>query len=391
MSVAAETGLDFLRRNQGRRCGGASAPPTLFGMGGKETGEEAADRAAQDTRVDLGYEVATEEWAAIAVTGSGATARMNEAAEEERYARWIPCRFVDGKDVGRIAAWLETPDGFPLPVRVGQVGAAALAAVPDGDDKNAPPLLMCESRAVERVVALEADFFPWEQVESFAAALYANNFRLLIPRRRRADIHPYDFGALHDTVSKRTTEEMFYLESRAARGAATLVSEDARVFPTVPTVLDGRLEDKAWGFAPTAPVVGVIKKHAKMDYLHPLGGQVFFRLRPGERTPLFAIERSRLSVVTWYLRTDALSVSAPNEGIVRVELPRAFFEETIGRQPFDFVNYLSRRLLRWRTRDGTYERAAVTLLPIQRAEEALGAHFTDLDRVIRDFYRLTQL
>ncbi|GEM_PF-504722 len=382
----------FLRRYGGRRCGDMGAPPSLFGMGGtdEETGEAGGEGVEAPT-VLLDYEVARSQWSARPLSP------VPSAREEQPFEALLPVRYVDGKDVGRTAAWLETPQGFPLPVRVGQIGAVALRVAPDPLWPGGPPRLECEQRVVERVVALEANYFPWDEIEGVAAALHANGFRFLIPSKRSANTGAFDFAALHNIVNKRTTEEMFRLEGRVARGSGSV--EPGAPYPTEPTVLDGRLEDKIgpgvatslpFGFTVDAPVFGVIKKHATLDYLHPEGGRVFFNLKAGERTPAFVLMRKRLAVVTWYVRTDAADRTAPNEGVLRVEVSQHFFEQVVGGD-FGFLDSLSRHLIRCRTRDATYGRAAVTLQPIQRAEELLAARFLELDRIVGDFYRLVRL
>lgn len=374
-------GADFLIRHGGQKCGSTSAPPMLIGWGQDDEEEKPENR----TVVHRDYEVPESQWKAMPLHSPADASEGTEA----KFERWKPVRFVDGKDVGRTAAWLEAPNGFPIPVRVGQIGAAALLADPR---LPAPAPLRREFEEVSRVVALEADFFPWHEVESFAAALHANGFRLLIARRQREQ-SPGDFGALENTVNKRTTEEMLRLEGRAVRGSEIWPAcpDDSFVYPGCPTVLDGRLEDKTWGFAKSAAVFGVVKRHVTLDYLHQRGLQVFIRLRSNERTPMMTIERTRLKVVTWYARTDVVN-PAPNEGIIRIEVPMDFMQSHIPMADrARFANWLSRTLLAMRTRDETYGRAAVTLYPVQRVEESLGACFTHLDAIVRDFYSLTGL
>jgi hypothetical protein len=368
--------LDFLRNYNGRRAGIYGDAPGLFSP---ETNEDEDPTEETGTQVDLDYEISRNQWSPIKLGD------LHGCESETDGSLWtyLPLRYVDGKDVGRTAVWVESPSGLPVPIRVAQIGATALCAT-----RNDPHLLTlgldCESRTVEKVVAFEADMFPWNEVESFAAALQANGFRLLIAKRR-TETKDFDFPALQNTTNKRTTEEMFRLERQAIRGNC---SASVSHFPQIPTVADGRLEDKTAGFSPTAPVFGVIKKQWNWDYLHTLGYQVYFSLKPCERTPAFLLDR-HLPVVTWYVRTDALEASGPTEGVIRIEVSQEFYERVIGRRNFDFLNRLSRYLIRCRTKDSGYGRAAVTLYPIQRAEEILSARFASQDRVITDFYHLT--
>jgi hypothetical protein len=131
----------------------------------------------------------------------------------------------------------------------------------------------------------------------------------------------------------------------------------------------------------------VIKSH-QHEYLHPAGIQLRLRLEPGERTPLFALPQEKLPVVSWYLRLCGTAATMPNWGVVRVELPLAWFD---GRRNGDgdaYVASLCRLLCAYRTRDGGYSRAAVSLHPIVRAEELLGALFTPSSELASQFCRL---
>jgi hypothetical protein len=377
-------GLDFLKQHGGRRSGAYSAAPSLFlsQQNPEEEGDDTADTTG--THVNLDYETEGNPWATQDIEEDNDTDSNNP--EDFGSWQWTPRRFVDGKDVGRTAAWLESPDGWPIPVRVAQIGAATLYSCNDEGTNGEPWRLDCETRLVEKVVALEADQFPWDEVESFAAALHANGFRLLIARRGEG-ITPFEFDALQNTAKKRSNEEMFRLERQAIRGCRETPAAYSAA-PLIPTLADGRLEDKRGGFAQTDPVYGVIKKHNNLRYLNAESGLVFYRLCPGERTPAFSVVRPQFSIVTWYLRLDSLSVSGPTEGVVRVELTKTFFEDVI-RGDFGFVNRLSRFILRCRTRDSGYQRAAVTVLPIQQTEEKLRAHFAPAELITNDFYHLT--
>ena len=116
---------------------------------------------------------------------------------------------------------------------------------------------------------------------------------------------------------------------------------------------------------------------------------MLYALRPGERTPALALTTEKLKLVTWYLRlTDG--DGGPLDGVVRIELSRAFFENT-ARGDFAYIDRLSRSFCRWRTRDAGYGRAGITLHPIQQAEELLRAHFVSTDTLISRFYHLSGL
>jgi hypothetical protein len=154
----------------------------------------------------------------------------------------------------------------------------------------------------------------------------------------------------------------------------------------VPTVVDGRLERRSGGFDQArCPVIGVIKTHHQ-NYLHPLGMQLMYQLQPGERTPVFAIPEA-LAVVSWYLR---FAGGMPNYGLVRVELPRRWFEQVKGRD-FGYIDQLSRLLYDYRCRDQSYGRAAISLHPTVRAEQSLAALFQPLSMLMSRFYRMAAL
>ena len=80
----------------------------------------------------------------------------------------------------------------------------------------------------------------------------------------------------------------------------------------------------------------------------------------------------------------------PNWGVVRLEVPAPFFEQALG-QDWAYLDRLSQVICAYRCRDESYGRAAVSIDPIRRAEESLGALFTQADKLISRFYHLTQL
>ena len=68
--------------------------------------------------------------------------------------------------------------------------------------------------------------------------------------------------------------------------------------------------------------IGVVKSHRTL-YAEGDGLTVIFRLRPGERTTIFAIEPSRRTpVASWYLRLRDATGRDPSFGLVRVEIAR---------------------------------------------------------------------
>ena len=79
----------------------------------------------------------------------------------------------------------------------------------------------------------------------------------------------------------------------------------------------------------------------------------------------------------------------PTYGIVRIEVPQKWFES----RGFDsqFIDQLSQVICAYRCRESSYGRAPVSLHPIVRAEESLGALFMPTNILTNRFYRLTGL
>jgi hypothetical protein len=78
----------------------------------------------------------------------------------------------------------------------------------------------------------------------------------------------------------------------------------------------------------------------------------------------------------------------PSWGLVRVEAPLAWFAR---HGSWALVDRLSRAIYVWRCRDASYGRAPVSLHPVVRAEELLGALFIPHGVLTSRFYRLTGL
>jgi hypothetical protein len=280
-----------------------------------------------------------------------------------------PIRFVDGKDVGYTIAWVRAPGGFPVPIRLSQIGSVAMYLT-NGECRR-------EFATVERVVSMVVDPFPWYEVESFAAALQAHNLRLL-PAFPPGGQPSYDFEQMRKAAENRSGDEMGVLEEAA-------IAQNA----DIPTIVDGRLESRRGGFdTKTSPVFGVIKTHYKR-YLHAKGMQVLYQLEPGQRTPVFSLPSKSLPVLSWYIRLAGGGGATPNWGIVRVEVPLSWFKDQ--KKDRKFIDQLSRTIFVYRCRERSYKRAAVSLHPIVRAEESLGSLFAPTSILTHRFYRLTRL
>ena len=281
-----------------------------------------------------------------------------------------PVRFVDGKDVGQTIAWVRSPHGQLVPIRLAQIGSISMR-VENGECRR-------EFHIAERVVSMEVDLFPWTEIEGFAAALQANGFRLLtrlVTRPPDEDV-TYDFEKMRQITQNRTKIEMRFLEE------AAIAYNDRE-----PTLVDGPLKNLSKGFNPNcSTVISVIKKPRKY-HLSPSDKQLLYQLEVGQRTPVFCLPKETIPVITWYLRLSAARETLPSGGIVRVEICQSWFEK-YHKSDWDFINKLSRTIYDYRCRESSYDRAAISLHPIVRGEESLGSLFDPLSILTNRFYRL---
>jgi len=283
-----------------------------------------------------------------------------------------PERFIDGCHAGRPVLCLRSPQGYPIPLVLAEVGAVALRLNGRTFDR--------EFRAVERVLGFVADPFPWEEVEAFAAAL-ANHpgLRLRVVPARMPDPEKYsffDYEVMRNQARNRCQQEMLSLE-RIALDAA----------PDVPTLVDGQLGGRigARAAAKRPLLVGLVKSPTPAA-LHPLGWRTVNDLPPGRRTPYFKDAReSDVPIASWYLRLAGGPHLAPNWGVVRVDVPWVQLKQHP--DPSGFVSRLSRWLVDARCRTDSYARMPVSLDPIVRAEDALKPLFTPLPVLVNRLYR----
>lgn len=344
-------GFEFLKNNGARRVRHYQPQPFLL--------EDGITQASTDEEQrNLDYELAHDQWHPATIV------------DQELPADWLgsPLRFIDGKDVGRTAAWLQTRKGHPIPVRVAEIGAVVI------EKKQGELRRVFDT--VERVVSMIIDQFPWDEVESFAIALREQDFRLL-PCTPAAG-PSYSFEEMRRATQNRTQNEMGRLEKQVLAMCDTL-----------PTLVDGRLDPRAGAFDQRlSPVVGMIKTHSR-NYLHPAGLRLLYEMQAGQRTPAFHIQ-GKLDLVSWYVRLNGLQGEMPDWGVVRLEITRQFFEQTVNKD-FSYLDCLSRVVYDYRCRDTHYGRAPISIYPIQRAEESLGSLFSSQDTLIQRFYRLTNL
>lgn len=361
-------GMDFLRRHGARRVREFSPQPELL--------TDSIPLQKDEEKVDLDYECDTSDWSPLNLP------RQCPTDWAER-----PQRFIDGKDVGRTIAWLQSEEGYPIPVRLAEVGAIALRIVENAEGQRE---LRREWKKVERVVAFMADLFPWDEVEEFAYALQGTDFRLLPVwsgsddennQRSEDPLNMFDFESMRKRAADGSKNEMLRLEREA-------LGQDN----TTPSLVDGSLEAHSAGFGQGDPVVGLVKTHSR-NYLNAEGWRTYYQLAPCQRTPAFCVpgrQRRTLDVISWYVRLDGARGELPNYGVVRVEVPKPFFEDTMLKD-WAYLDRVSKLVCDYRCRDAGYGRAAVSIHPIQRAEESLGALFTQGDTLISRFYHLTGL
>ena len=347
-------GLDFVRNYGGSRLEGGSSLPNPFDAPASD--EEDGQRIALDVEHD------PENWSAIDVN----------SVDSWKPGQWLlsPIRYIDGKDVGQIIAWIRSPEGFPVPIRLSQVGGIAMR-IEGGDIRR-------EFYRTERVVAMPVDFFPADEVESFALALQEHGFRLLPAMLTKME-YLTNYERLRRIADQRTREEMLTLEEAA-------IAQDAGI----PTIVDGTLDMHAGGFnKDTCPVFGVIKRHYR-NYLHTAGQLLLYDLNAGQRTPAFVIRREqRPALLSWYIKINNDTSITPDSGYVRVEVAYDWFDKQ--HLDWDFADRLSRVLFEYRCRQQSYSRAAVSLHPIVRAEEILGAAFHPELSLYQKFYHVTNI
>jgi hypothetical protein len=347
-------GLEFVRNNGGSRLEGGSPLPNQFGS--------PANVEEDEHRIQLDIERNPDDWAPISVI----------QIDHWRPGQWdySPIRYIDGKDVGQVIAWLRSPEGYPVPIRLSQVGGVAMRII-NGDIRR-------EFYQLEKVVSMPVDFFPADEIESFALALQPHGIRLLPATLMRSE-YAMNYEMLRNITDQRSREEMMTLEEVA-------IAQDA----STPTIVDGALDTHAGGFDKnTCPVFGVIKRHYRI-YLHPIGQLLLYQLNAGERTPAFVLRREqRPALLTWYLKINDDPGLTPNSGFVRIEVAYDWF--VTQNMDWSFADRLSRALYEYRCRQKSYSRASVSLHPIVRAEESLGALFAPESTIYQRFYRMTEI
>jgi hypothetical protein len=276
-----------------------------------------------------------------------------------------PVRFIDGSLATVPVLCLRAPQGWPIPLLIGEAGAAAL--------RLGGRSFVRELVAVDRVFSFVVDPFPWAEVEAFAAAVL-NDPDLgarLVPANYPGERHsPFDYEVMRTQARHRCEQEMLNAERLA-------LAAD----PDVPALLDGKLAGRIGSTAAAGRplLVGVVKRIAPA--LHAEGWRTLLSLRPGQRTPVFKLtgvsggREADMPTASWFLKLAGGPRLAPNWGYVRVDVPWVQFAGHF-RGDFGFVGRLSRWLIDARCRQESYARMPVSLEPIVRAEECLKPLFT---------------
>jgi hypothetical protein len=358
---------NFFRRYGARRMRDYQAQPIM--LRAPEMPDLEDDAAGHDSphevnlpNVRLDYEIEPARWQTRRVTRCNERGTVSIADLDVWNLR--PICFVDGKDVGRSVAWLSV-NGYPVPVRVSQIGAISI--------RNDNGQLKRDWVDVRRVVSFITAYFPDEEIEEFRTDLDRAGFQLLeVPTPDEK--YRFDFETVAGRTRVRSRYEMNQLEKQALQSTSNR-----------PTIVDGRLDQHTGAYDPDiAPVLGVVKSHHQL-YLQSEEQccATLYSLEPGMRTPAFLLPDKK--IVTWYVRLCGSNGEMPNWGTVRLELPQPFFENSLAGD-FSALDSYARLVCEYRCRNEDYGRAPVSLHPIVRAEESLGALFTPVEKLVHHFY-----
>lgn len=368
-------GLKFIQNYEGKRVEREFSAKAFW----VEDETDETDDVMDETAINLGFETEVGAWRTV----------DPQLPKSWRVQDWQsrPVRFVDGKDVGQTVAWLRGTDGSFVAIRLAEIGSVVMKIV-NGE-------LRREFAQVERVLAMNTAVFPWEEVESFAMALREHDI-FLLPTKRTPEEFQMNFEKIRKFTQRRSAQEMMTLEEFA------LAEHN-----DIPTIVDGTLKDHESGFdVAESPVFGVVKTQQRI-YADRQGQEILFNLPEANRTPAFSFSydtsrigdkiKTRLPIVAWYMRLcDGASVE-PNIGIVRVEVSQKWFvnkgygDSEITALGKEFINQLTRTIYEYRCRQKNYRRMKISLEPIVRAEESLGALFCPPNYLKNKFYRLTEL
>lgn len=279
-------------------------------------------------------------------TELGASSALVDPDVEVPAARWAPVDpapvpppsavlFVDG--VRRVDAqvWVEDGPGDESASALSLCASYAAGVMCCCPDSGAHLLEAQIRRGLVTTAADAAD-----------VVTAAGTYRAL-PTSTRPDIAPMQVLSL---ALQRALGEVELEAAELARVGIGAATDDL-------LVLDGPLRGRA--HLPRA--VGFVKSH-RSDYLPSQLGAVVAQLRPGQRTPVFALGTS-WERHTWYLRLPC-APGTPWAGIVRVEAPA-------GLASVGLATTSQSTLVRYASTEYKDSRAPQNLYPIAGLERAL--------------------
>ena len=357
-----KSGSRFLRKYAASAVGNTPVQPNL-------PPDDDSSSDEQENKIDRSIEVVEDEWIALP------TGTTSARAEE------TPQRFIDGSQSGQPVLCVRSPQGYPIPLYLSEVGAVALRSEGRG--------FVREFVAMDRVLSLVADVFDWADVEEFAEDIVSKpelRLRLLPANRPTEEHNPFDYELMRSQARNRAQQEMTSFERLA-------LSMDR----SVPTLVDGPISRVTAKPKPGENLLIGVAKSQSANYLHPKGWSVLMSLQTGERTPVFKLDgvgADRVTiqpVATWFLKLTGSSQLAPNWGYVRVEVPWIQFQDRTQNGNFGFVDRLSRWLIQAKCTSQSYARMPVSLDPIVRAEDALKPLFTPTVVLVNRLYRTAGL
>lgn len=323
----------------------AAPPNTILDMSDEES-------SGAGSRVELDYEMPRHRWTPIDSGGESAL---------------LPVRFIDGTIVSRLVGSL-TVDGRQRPLIASSIAAAAL-------ELRGRTLSRAQGAISRTVLSVYRDGIDAADLECAGVALREHGVTLLL---RDMDSGPRDFDTLRMSTRNRAMDEMEACERE-------ILLQD----PTVPALVDGLLERRLVRVPNKAiPVAGLVKRHAA-TYLPGDLQEMLYRMQPGQRSPAFLMEIDNVALVSMYLRLASPPGASPSYGVVRVTTPLAYLEEWHPEAArWGHLSALAAYLYRLRHRDEGYDRAAISIEPIVRAEEHLKAIRPSIDVAVQRLRRL---
>jgi len=317
-------------------------------------GDDDAEDIAQG--VDLEYELPFDQWQALPP--------RPPLASDPR----LPRLFVDGAlQSNEIAGSVQDHMGFARSIRAGQMGAGALSL----DWPTEHQIECCNFVAVSasgfqaaQLVPLRAELA--EGKPSFALVTWDAFADTYLRTHTEQIAAAKDVVTVRAKVRRQVLAEMLELEQGLVRRLRQPVYADGRFAEHVPT------DDRQL-------VIGIIKT-LRQRYLDPLRTLMLYKLRTGERTPAFAmLSAGRYPAVSFYLRLSS-EWAGGADGLVRIELAQSHFEEHKNKD-WALLDAIAAHLTRLRTRDYSYQRAAVTVEPIRTIEARLHGILLPRERV----------